>query len=50
LRKCSHKRRKELEARESIEKQIRNKFKSKPLPMKKESCKETSHENTKQQA
>jgi hypothetical protein len=29
-----HKYRKELEARESIEKQIRNKFKSKPLTMK----------------
>jgi hypothetical protein len=41
---------KELEARESIKRQIRNKFKSKPLPIKKESCKETSHESTKQQA
>jgi hypothetical protein len=35
LRKCSHKYLKELEARESIKKQIRDKFKSKPLPMKK---------------
>jgi hypothetical protein len=35
LRRCSYKRRKELEARESIKKQIRNKFKSKPLPIKK---------------
>jgi hypothetical protein len=35
LRRWSHKRWKEFEGRESIEKQIRNKFKSKPLPMKK---------------
>jgi hypothetical protein len=44
LRTCSYKRqkrawnkgaRKELEARESIKIQIRNTFKSKPLPMKK---------------
>jgi hypothetical protein len=35
LRRCSHKHRKELEARESIKKQIRNKFKSETLPMKK---------------
>jgi hypothetical protein len=35
LRRCSHKYWKEVEARESIKKKIRNKFKSKPLPMKK---------------
>jgi hypothetical protein len=42
--------RKGLEAKESIKKHIRNNFKSNPLPMKKESCKETSHKSTKQQA
>jgi hypothetical protein len=42
--------RKELEEKESIKKQIRNTFKSNPLPMKKRSCKETSHESTKQQS
>jgi hypothetical protein len=35
LRRCSYKCLKVLEAREIIKKQIRNKFKSKPLPMKK---------------
>jgi hypothetical protein len=41
---------KELEAKESIKKQIWNTFKSKPLPMKKNLVKKTSHESTKQQA